>query len=154
MYCLSNWSCNENKTISQQTFVNFVAVAIVSVIVLGHPFNKSRRLTGSNRILLCLNRSSQISKACAKSETASSKINKIIEININVLPKFNAHAYALYSCETSIIISFSGVQVVFALKMLQKRFVLQPSSAPLSADVCQESQCHCLSSKSLPQLLK
>ena len=33
-------SYNENKTIDQENFINFVAVAIVSVIVLGHPFNK------------------------------------------------------------------------------------------------------------------
>ena len=39
-----------------------MAIAIVSTIVLGHPFNKSRLLIGSNRILLCLNNSSQIAK--------------------------------------------------------------------------------------------
>ena len=35
--------------------MNFVAVTIVSVIVLGHPLNKrgSRLLIGLNRILLC-----------------------------------------------------------------------------------------------------
>ena len=43
--------------------MNFVAVAIVSAIVLGHPFNKkSRLLIGINCILLCLNNSSQIAK--------------------------------------------------------------------------------------------
>ena len=42
--------------------MNFVAVAIVSAIVLGHPLNKSRLLIGLNRILLCLNDSSQITK--------------------------------------------------------------------------------------------
>ena len=42
--------------------MNFVAVAIVSVIVLGHPFNKSRVLIGFYCILLCLNNSSQIAK--------------------------------------------------------------------------------------------
>ena len=43
--------------------MNFVAVVIVSVIVLGHPFNiKSHLLTGLNRIFLCLNHSSQITK--------------------------------------------------------------------------------------------
>ena len=31
---------NENKTINQENLMNFVAVAIVSVVVLGHPFNK------------------------------------------------------------------------------------------------------------------
>ena len=41
--------------------MNFVAVAIVSaIIVLGQPFNK--RLIGLNRILLCLNHSSQITR--------------------------------------------------------------------------------------------
>ena len=39
--------------------MNFVAVSIVSAIVLGHP---SRLLIGLNRILLCLNHSSQITK--------------------------------------------------------------------------------------------
>ena len=29
------------KTIDQENFIKFVAVAIVSVIVLGHPLNKS-----------------------------------------------------------------------------------------------------------------
>ena len=42
--------------------MNFVVVAIVSAIVLGHPFNKSRPLIGINCILLCLNNSSQIAK--------------------------------------------------------------------------------------------
>ena len=42
--------------------MNFVAVTIVSVIVLGHPFNKGRLSTGLNRILLCLNNNSQITK--------------------------------------------------------------------------------------------
>ena len=42
--------------------MNFVAVAIVSVIVLGHLFNKSRLLISLNRVLLCLNNSSQITK--------------------------------------------------------------------------------------------
>ena len=43
--------------------MNFVAVAIVPVIVLGHPFNKkSRLLIGLNRILLYLNNNSQITK--------------------------------------------------------------------------------------------
>ena len=43
--------------------MNFVAVAIVSAIVLGHPFNKkSCLLIGLNCILLCLNNSSQIAK--------------------------------------------------------------------------------------------
>ena len=42
--------------------MNFVAVAIVSVIFLGHPFNKSRFWIGLNRILLCLNDSRQITK--------------------------------------------------------------------------------------------
>ena len=40
--------------------MNFVAVAIVSAIVLGHPFN--HLLIGLNRILLCLNHSSQITR--------------------------------------------------------------------------------------------
>ena len=43
--------------------MNFVAVAIVSAIVLGHPFNKSRLLIGLNCILLCLNNSSQITES-------------------------------------------------------------------------------------------
>ena len=42
--------------------MNFVAVATVSAIVLGHPFNKSHLLIGLNYILLCLNNSSQITK--------------------------------------------------------------------------------------------
>ena len=42
--------------------MKFVAVAIVSAIVLGHPFNKSRLLIGLNCILLCLINSSQITK--------------------------------------------------------------------------------------------
>ena len=42
--------------------MNFVAVAIVLVIVIGHPFNKSRLFIDLNRILLCLNNSSQITK--------------------------------------------------------------------------------------------
>ena len=41
--------------------MNFLAVAIVLVIVLGHPFNKSRLLIGLNRILFYFN-SSQITK--------------------------------------------------------------------------------------------
>ena len=41
--------------------MNFVAVAIVSAIVLGHLFNKSL-LIGLNCILLCSNSSNQISK--------------------------------------------------------------------------------------------
>ena len=45
--------------------MNFVVVAIVSAIVLGHPFNKkSRVLIGLNSILLCLNNSSQNAKKC------------------------------------------------------------------------------------------
>ena len=40
VYCFSHKSYNENKTISQENLMNFVAVAIVSAIVLGHPFNK------------------------------------------------------------------------------------------------------------------
>ena len=40
VYCLSYENYNENKTINQENFMNFVAVAIVSAIVLGHPFNK------------------------------------------------------------------------------------------------------------------
>ena len=36
VYCLSNWNYNENKTINQENFMNFVAEAIVSVAVLGH----------------------------------------------------------------------------------------------------------------------
>ena len=40
-YCFSNQSYNENKTINKENLMNFVAVAIVSAIVLGHPFNKS-----------------------------------------------------------------------------------------------------------------
>ena len=43
--------------------MDFVAVAIVSAIVLGHPVQqKSRILIGLNYILLCLNNSSQIAK--------------------------------------------------------------------------------------------
>ena len=42
--------------------MNFVAVAVVSAIVFGHPFNKSHVLIGLNCILLCLNNSSQIAK--------------------------------------------------------------------------------------------
>ena len=43
--------------------MDFVAVAIVSAIVLGHPVQqKSRILIGLNCILLCLNKSSQIAK--------------------------------------------------------------------------------------------
>ena len=43
--------------------MNFVAVAIVSAIVLGHPFKqKSHLFIGLNCILLCLNDSSQIAK--------------------------------------------------------------------------------------------
>ena len=43
--------------------MDFVAVAIVSAVVLGHPvLQKSRLLIGLNRILLCLNHSSQITK--------------------------------------------------------------------------------------------
>ena len=34
-------SYDKNKTISQENFMNLVAVAIVLVIVLGHPSNKS-----------------------------------------------------------------------------------------------------------------
>ena len=45
--------------------MNFVEVATVSAIVLGHP-QKSRLLTGLNCILFCLNDSSQIAKCdCA-----------------------------------------------------------------------------------------
>ena len=40
VYCFSNQSYNENKTIHWENLMNFVAVAIVSAIVLGHPFNK------------------------------------------------------------------------------------------------------------------
>ena len=42
--------------------MDFVAVAIVSAIVLGHPLQKSRVLIGLNCILLFLNNSSQIAK--------------------------------------------------------------------------------------------
>ena len=43
--------------------MDFVAVAIVSAVVLGHPVQqKSRILIGINCILLCLNNSSQIAK--------------------------------------------------------------------------------------------
>ena len=43
--------------------MDFVAVAIVSAIVLGYPVQqKSRILIGLNCILLCLNNSSQIAK--------------------------------------------------------------------------------------------
>ena len=45
--------------------MDFVAVAIVSAIVLGHPVKqKSRLLIGVNCILLCLNNSNQIAKWC------------------------------------------------------------------------------------------
>ena len=37
---MSNQNYNENKTINQENFMNFVTVDFVSVIVLGHPFNK------------------------------------------------------------------------------------------------------------------
>ena len=40
--------------------MNFVLVTIVSVIVLGHPFNK---LIGLSLILLCLNNNGQIAKS-------------------------------------------------------------------------------------------
>ena len=39
--------------------MNIVAVAIVSAIVHGHPFNKSRLLIGSKCILLCLKNSTR-----------------------------------------------------------------------------------------------
>ena len=39
VYCFSNWSYNESKTINLENRMNFVAVAIVSAIVLRHPFN-------------------------------------------------------------------------------------------------------------------
>ena len=43
--------------------MDFVAIAIVSAIVLGHPVQqKSCILIGLNCILLCLNNSSQIAK--------------------------------------------------------------------------------------------
>ena len=43
--------------------MDFVAVAIVSAIVLGHSVQQKRRiLIGLNCILLCLNNSSQIAK--------------------------------------------------------------------------------------------
>ena len=43
--------------------MDFVAVAIVSAIVLGHPFNKRVVfLIGLNCILFCLNNNSQIVK--------------------------------------------------------------------------------------------
>ena len=42
--------------------MNFVTVANVSAVVLGHPFVKSRLLIGLNCILFCLNNSSQIAK--------------------------------------------------------------------------------------------
>ena len=45
--------------------MNFVAVAIVPAVVLGHPFNKRVVfLIGLNCILLCLNNNSQIAKIC------------------------------------------------------------------------------------------
>ena len=45
--------------------MNFVAVAIVSAIVIGPPFNKtSRLLIDLNCILLCLNNSNKIAKQC------------------------------------------------------------------------------------------
>ena len=42
--------------------MNFVAVVVVSAIVLGHPLNKRVVFIGLNSILLCLNNSSQIGK--------------------------------------------------------------------------------------------
>ena len=42
--------------------MNFVTVAIVSAIVLGHPLTKSCLLIGLNHILLCLNHSSHVTK--------------------------------------------------------------------------------------------
>ena len=54
--------------------MNFVAVAIVSVIALGRPFNKRTVfLIGLNRILLCLNHNSQITKIYPE---LASKFNK------------------------------------------------------------------------------
>ena len=49
--------------------MKFVAVAIVSAIVLGQ--QKSRLLIGLNCILLCLNNSSQIAKAASFSQSHS-----------------------------------------------------------------------------------
>ena len=40
MYYFWNWSYNENKTITQENFMNFTAVAIVFAIVLGHSFSQ------------------------------------------------------------------------------------------------------------------
>ena len=37
--CFSIWSHYENKTFNLENFMNSVVVAIVSAIVLGHPFN-------------------------------------------------------------------------------------------------------------------
>ena len=55
VYCFLNQSYNENKAINQENLMNFVAVALVSGIVLSHPFNKSLLLIALNCILFCLN---------------------------------------------------------------------------------------------------
>ena len=40
VYHLSKQSYQKNKTISQENFINLVAVAVVLAIVHGHPSNK------------------------------------------------------------------------------------------------------------------
>ena len=62
MYYLSKQSYDKNETISQEKFMNLLAVVIVLAIVLGHVQQKSRLLIGLNRILFCFNNSSQITK--------------------------------------------------------------------------------------------
>ena len=53
----------KTKQSKKENLMNFVAVAIVSAIVLGHPFNKRvETLKGVNCVLLCLNNSSKITK--------------------------------------------------------------------------------------------
>ena len=62
MYCLSNKNYNENKIINQENFMNFVAVAIVSAIVLDPPFNKESSFDWFKSHSPLFNNSSQITK--------------------------------------------------------------------------------------------
>ena len=66
--------------------MNFVAVAIVSATVFGHPFNKSHLLIGLNCILYYLNNISQITKQALISLPYSSFV--MTSSKIYVLTKF------------------------------------------------------------------